>query len=392
MIFNTFSYFLLFLVPSALVFRSVRVEWRAPVIAVTGAAFFIFFSLTAVGGAVGALCLVILLWEAVFSRLYRPASGWCAIGILQAVAVLGVFKYWNFLVDLLPGASPDWRWSGAFLPLGISFFTFEFIHYARDRQLGRTPPGCFWEYMAFILFFPTMVAGPIKRYQDFLPALREPSPAGAGDWEVGITRILSGLAKKFAVADLMTAFTRHLNAGDIAQADRSILPVWLLAYGIQIYVDFSAYSDIAIGSSRLFGIRVKENFDWPVLQSDIAAFWSRWHISLTRWLTDYVFIPLGGSRVSAPRASFNVVATLLVSGLWHGAGLNFLVWGLWHGIALVVHRAWAARFPSGPGPVGPGRRLAGWVLTFVTVQLWWVWFAMDLPTAILFLRRMLLGS
>src|SRR4029077_17929913 len=140
------------------------------------------------------------------------------------------------------------------------------------------------EYMAFILFFPTMVAGPIKRYQDFLPKLRSISAEWVVDAHRGFTRILAGLVKKFALADLLTAYTNHLNVQDIAVAHRAVLPLWLLAYGAKIYTDFSAYSDIAIGSARLFGIRVPENFDWPYFQTNIAGFWRHWHISLSSWL------------------------------------------------------------------------------------------------------------
>jgi len=265
MIFNTFAYFFVFLVPTAILFRCVSPAGRAPLLVLSGMAFFVFFSLTAVGGVVGAVCLGIFLWEAVCSRLYRPGSRWCWAGIGQAILILLIFKYWNFLTALAGGPAHDWRWAGAFLPLGISFFTFEFIHYAQDRRLGRAEAGSVWEYLAFIMFFPTMVAGPIKRFQDFLPALRAPSAAWSSDWERGVTRILVGLVKKFAIADLMTAFTVHLNADDIAQAPRWALLCWLLAFGVQIYADFSGYSDIAIGSARLFGLRVKENFDWPYL-------------------------------------------------------------------------------------------------------------------------------
>lgn len=389
MIFNTFAYFLLFLLPAACLFRLAPARWRAPVLAISGGSFFVFFSLTAVGGWVGALCLGIFLWESLFSRFYKPGSHWCLAGIAQAIFVLFVFKYWNFFTGALQGTENTWRWAGAFLPLGVSFFTFEFIHYAQDRRLNRTEPGTFWEYLAFILFFPTMVAGPIKRYQDFLPSLRAPSRDWPKDWERGITRILSGLVKKFAIADLMTAFTMHLNAADIAAAERWVLLPWLLAYAVQIYFDFSAYSDIAIGSARLFGLKVPENFDWPYLRTNIAEFWKHWHMSLTKWLTDYVFIPLGGSRAASGRVYLNVIVTMLISGLWHGAGWNFLIWGLWHGMALAIHRAW--RNWCGNRPATTPGRIAGWAFTFATVVLGWAWFAMDLPTALLFFRRLFLG-
>jgi alginate O-acetyltransferase complex protein AlgI len=390
MIFNTFAYFLLFLFPAAIVYRWVPAGGRAWVLAGSGAAFYIYFSLTAVGGVIGAVCLIVLLWEALLSRFYSPGARTCLLGVVQALLVLAVFKYWNFVVGLIPGSTPQWRWDGQFLPLGISFFTFEFIHYAIDRRRGRTESGNFGEYLAFILFFPTMVAGPIKRFQDFLPGLRADPQDGAKDWSRGITRILTGLAKKFVVADLMTSMTANLNPAGVSGASRWVLPIWLMAYAVQIYADFSAYSDIAIGSARLFGFKVKENFDWPYLKLNIADFWKHWHMSLTRWLTDYVFIPLGGSRVVLWRSHLNVLATMLISGLWHGAGLNFIVWGIWHGLALVGYRWWSGRPGWRPAESIPAR-FAAWVLTMLVVVVGWAWFAMDLPTAILFFRRLLFG-
>lgn len=369
-------------------FRVASPRLRPVVLTFAGAAFYIYFSLTTVGGVAGAWCLGLFLWESWISRLYRPGSRWCLVGVAQALVILFAFKYWNFVTELIQGKGGSWHWAGAFLPLGVSFFTFEFIHYAEDRRRQRTEAGTLWEYLAFILFFPTMVAGPIKRYQDFLPTLRSPSTDWAQDWERGITRILAGLAKKFVVADVMTSMTVHLNATDIAVAQRWVLPLWLVAYGIQIYFDFSAYSDIAIGSARLFGLKVKENFDWPYLRTNISEFWSHWHMSLTRWLTDYLFIPLGGSRVALPRVYLNVLVTMVLSGLWHGAGLNFLVWGLWHGGALCIHRWWRQRRGEAADSDGPFRRLISWGITMLTVTVGWAFFVMDLPTALLFFRRM----
>lgn len=394
MIFNTFAYYLLFLFPAAILFRRVRAEWQSWVAIAFGCAFFLYFSLTQLGGAAGAACLLIFLWECLVSRFYRKGSKLCLWGIAQSIAILVVFKYWNFLSGLYWGAHNPWRWTGAFLPLGISFFTFEFIHYAADSYKGRIEPGSAKEYLAFILFFPTMVAGPIKRYQDFLPKLRAVSPEWAEDWQRGITRILSGLVKKFALADVLTAFTSHLNHADIAQAHRWVLPLWLVADVLMVYFDFSAYSDIAIGSARLFGIRVPENFDWPLLRPNIAEFWRHWHISLTSWLFDYVFAPLCGKRVTRPKAYMNLFATMLVSGIWHGAGLNFIVFGAMHGAMLVAHRVWLdyfaprATLDSQPRPVLQALSTA---FTFVCVTISFAFFSMDLPTALYFFERLLRG-
>jgi len=390
-IFNTFAYYLLFLIPAALSFRLANAACKPWVCAIFGTVFFGFYSLTEIGGVAGACCLGFFAWESLCTRLYRPGSWLCFVGVAQGILFLVTFKYWNFFTGLLYAGAPHnpLYWTGAFLPLGISFFTFEFIHYAVDRYRGAAPAGKLSHYMSFILFFPTMVAGRIKRYQDFLPKVLNPSRNWALDWQLGGTRILTGLVKKFVLADVMTAMTQHLNRSDISAASRWVLPLWLLAYGFQIYFDFSAYSDIAIGSARLFGIKVPENFDWPYLQTNITEFWRHWHMSLYKWLVDYVFIPLGGSHTAPGRVYLNVLITMLISGLWHGAGLNFLVWGLWHGILLVAHRAWS-KLRSGAAPHPSAVvRICSWAATFILVNLGWAFFCMDIPTALLFFRRLL---
>jgi len=391
MIFNTWAYYLFFLFPSAIAFRLCAPRHRPWVIVAGGSLFFLFFSYTALGGLIPAACLGIFLWESITSRFYRPKSWFCWVGVAQAIALLFIFKYWNFFVGLAWfRAAEKPYWTHAFLPLGISFFTFEFIHYATDRKLGKTEAGTLGEYLAFILFFPTMVAGPIKRYQQFLPKLRAELANWAVDWQRGITRILAGLAKKFAIADLLTAYTNHLNVADLAVANRAMLPVWLLAYGMKIYTDFSAYSDIAIGSARLFGIPIPENFDWPYLQTNIAQFWRHWHISLTSWLMDYVYIPLGGSRVAPGRVYLNVIITMLISGIWHGAGVNFVLWGLWHGLSLAIHRAYRRLWPLPANPSALSQ-FGSWLLTFVVANLGWAFFCMDVHTAFFFFHRLFLG-
>jgi alginate O-acetyltransferase complex protein AlgI len=235
-----------------------------------------------------------------------------------------------------------------------------------------------------------MVAGPIKRYQDFLPKIRSISTDWPLDGQRAITRILAGLAKKFAIADVLTAYTNHLNVRDIAQAHRAVLLLWLLAYGIKIYADFSGYSDIAIGSARLFGIKVPENFAWPYFQINITEFWRHWHMSLSSWLMDYVYIPLGGSRVPIPRIYTNLLVTMSISGLWHGAGLNFIVWGLLHGLMLATHRWWRHRSGAVPSPRFSAR-ISSWVITFVFVNLAWAFFCMDIHTALFYFRRLFWG-
>lgn len=393
MIFNTIAYYMLFLIPSAIMFRLCTSKVRPWVCVVFGISFFVYFSVTQTGGWWAATCVGIFIWESAFRSFYSPGSRLCFIGVFVSLAVLAIFKYWNFFTGLVmsPFNENPYRWDGAFLPLGVSFFTFEFIHYAIDRYNGKVEKGSWTEYMAFIFFFPTMVAGPIKRFQDFAPCLRNPSTDWALDWNRGITRILIGLAKKFAVADLLTSLTDHLNRNDIEQADRWVLLVWLLAYGWKIYFDFSAYSDIAIGSGRLFGFRIPENFDWPYACTNIAEFWRHWHMSLYKWLVDYVFIPLGGSRKTVGIVYRNIMIVMLISGIWHGAGLNFVVWGAWHGLLLVVHHVWKKQQSVKAQKPTLAQRLRWWFLTYLSVNFGWAFFAMDLHTAILFYRRLFMG-
>ncbi len=204
MIFNTFVYYLLFLIPSAILYRQFGPRLRPWVIAVFGSLFFLYFA-HSLAGLAGAFCLGIFLLESITSRLYTRKSAWCLLGLVQGLDVSGIFKYWNFFTGLLFwNHTNQLRWQGAFLPLGISFFISSSTT-TPERKYNRTESGTLGEYLAFILFFPTMVAGPIKRYQDFLPKLRAEPKQWIADWEMGGTRILTGLAKKFAVADLLSA-------------------------------------------------------------------------------------------------------------------------------------------------------------------------------------------
>jgi alginate O-acetyltransferase complex protein AlgI len=385
MIFNELSYFCLFLLPSVALFHASPAKLKPWIISGFGAAFFVYYGYLHFGGFWGALCVLLFGWEILTSRLYRPGSRWCWFGIVQALLILFAFKYLTFataayddLAQLLHlpalGTTPRWL-----LPLGVSFFTFEFIHFAADSYRGRTERASLAEYSAFILFFPSMVAGPIKRIQDFLPKLRQAAfdPALATQ---GVTRILAGLAKKHVLADTFALWSDQLGTPAVYTASRAELALWVLAYSGKIYFDFSGYSDIAIGSGYLFGLKIPENFAWPYASRNINEFWRRWHVSLSSWIRDYVYIPLGGSRAGEGRTSLNLLLAFGVSGLWHGAAYNFVVWGLWHGALLVAHRAWSRA----------GFRLPGVVAvptTFLAVTIGWAFFSMELPRALFTLSR-----
>ncbi|WNG33821.1 MBOAT family protein [Archangium minus] len=384
MIFNEVTYFIAFLLPCVLVFH-LGPGWLRPwVLATFGLLFFVFYGAIHFGGAWGALCALIFVWELITSRLYRERSIFCILGIIQAVAILIVFKYtrffavaWNDMAGLVGGLPLLDGPPPLVFPLGLSFFTFEFIHFAVDSYRGKTRDAPLGSYAAFIFFFPSMVAGPLKRYQEFASELGH-ARFNAQQVQQGVTRILAGLVKKHVFADTFALWADQLNTAAALSADRLSLVGWLLAYGMKIYFDFSAYSDIAIGSGYLFGIAIPENFNWPYLSRNISEFWRRWHISLGRWIFDYIYAPLGGSRRGEWRTSLNLVATFAVSGLWHGAAYNFVVWGLWHGLLMVGHRSWS-RFSEPRGLRIPA--FAAQALTFTCVIIGWAFFCMEFGQA-----------
>ena len=320
---------------------------------------------------------------------------WLGAGIVACLAALAFYKYQGFAVDVarrvlaLAGVSVDVEPMAVRPPLGISFFVFEYVHYLVEIGRGTFGPASFRDLTLFIMFFPTLICGPIKRYQQFHPdeagARFDPAAVSAG-----LERILFGLAKKTLVADtvapLCTPVLEHPNF-------YGTLTLWLAVYGyaIQIYADFSGYSDIAIGTARLFGYKVPENFAYPYLQPNIAGFWRCWHMSLTSWITDYVYIPLGGNRGGEARAAWNRLVSMTLCGLWHGAALHFAVWGLYHGLALNAYRAWQRLRPRvlGTWDAGIAGRLAGTVLTFHVVCIGWVLFVCDFHRAAVIVPRLL---
>lgn len=268
-----------------------------------------------------------------------------AAGILLNVLALGFFKYAYFCRDSansilslvhieLPKIPFD-----IILPLGISFFVFEFIHYLVDVYKGSAPVKNFLEFALFPSFFPTQIAGPIKRYQDFCPQLKKPQKLTVEEFDNGIELLLFGLFKKVIVGDGIGSIITRLFAHPemLTSAD-----AWLACYAFtfQMYFDFSGYSDIARGSAQLMGFKVPMNFNLPFLSQSFTEYWKRWHISLGMWLRDYVYIPLGGSRAGRLNAERNLFLTMLISGLWHGAATQFVIWGALQGLGLVIHKEW----------------------------------------------------
>ena len=294
----------------------------------------------------------------------------CLAGALGAcLGCLGVFKYAGFFARLA-GASPGWR---LLLPAGISFYTFQALSYVLDVYRGRTAPeGHFGYYALFISFFPQLVAGPIERSELLLPQLRRERRLDREGLAAGGWLLLAGYFKKVVLADGLAPLVDGVYAAPGGASGPAIVLATAL-FGVQIYCDFSGYSDIARGTARLLGVELMENFRAPYAARSVREFWRRWHISPTAWFTDYVYIPLGGSRKGLPRRCLNIMAVFLLSGLWHGADWTFVVWGGIHGLyqvcAVLAKGRGGARLPQGRGP-GLLRQGA----TFALVTFPWLFF------------------
>ncbi len=304
--------------------------------------------------------------------------------IFANLLVLAIFKYAYFTVDVMNQALepvgahvPNITWQ-IILPLGISFFVFEFIHYISDVYRGDKPIKSFWQFALFPSFFPTQIAGPIKRYQDFIPQLNEEKHFKLKDLDEGFKLIIFGLFKKVIFADnLAVAVASAFSHPELLSGADLWLAVY--AFAFQIYFDFSGYTDIARGSAQLFGFKVPINFSLPYLAGSITEFWHRWHISLSTWLRDYLYIPLGGSKGKTKWFTYrNLFLTMLLGGLWHGAAMNFVVWGAYQGILLILHK----EFRLVAERISPLRRildnpvgkLLSIVVTFNLVCIGWVFF------------------
>jgi alginate O-acetyltransferase complex protein AlgI len=308
------------------------------------------------------------------------------LGLSLAVnlGLLAYFKYVNFFLDSLSqvltsaGMSRTMPVLGLIVPFGISFYTFEAISYAVDVYRGRVAAERnLANFMLFILFFPHLIAGPIVRPRDFLPQILRAKRWNWPRLQLGVQFFLLGLFKKMAIADHMDEFVKPVFAHPDQYRSGA---VWMavVAFAVQIYCDFSGYTDMAIGCAHMLGYKLARNFNMPYLAANVSEFWRRWHISLSNWLRDYLFIPLGGSHGSNWQTNRNLLLTMTLGGLWHGANWTFLVWGFLHGVYLIVHRGFRNFCKARPRidvllQSWPGRLLC-MALTFLCVCIGWVFF------------------
>jgi alginate O-acetyltransferase complex protein AlgI len=310
-------------------------------------------------------------WLLALAHERNGSRGFLTLGIGLNLASLGTFKYLNFALATLQAASgivlPR---TDIILPIGISFFSFQLISYLADRLRGDAPIYPFRPFALFVLLYPHLIAGPIVRHNELVPQLAL-DPQRDGMWMrigIGLTIFTVGFAKKVLIADRLALFVdplfkqavlRGLDFGEAWSA--------VLGFSFQLFLDFSAYTEMAIGTALIFGFLLPENFRRPYLSVDIRDFWRRWHITLSNFLRDYLYIPFGGSRNGVARYVFATLATMGLCGLWHGAGWTFVVWGLWHGVGLITCRGWQQ--------IGrPLPALVSWALTMLFVLIGWIIF------------------
>jgi D-alanyl-lipoteichoic acid acyltransferase DltB (MBOAT superfamily) len=319
------------------------------------------------------------------SKLDKRPPAKLVLGVALAfnVGFLGYFKYKNFFLENLSALlGTNWTFLPVVLPLGISFYTFQKIAYLVDSYQGKTRGYGFRDFCLFVSFFPQLIAGPITHHGEIMPQFRKQDTARAhwDDWSVGLTLFVFGLAKKVLLADRLATFASPVFQVAKNGADFGFTEAWVgvLAYTLQLYFDFSGYSDMAIGLARLFGIRLPMNFNSPYQATNIADFWRRWHVTLSRFLRDYLYIPLGGNRRGPTRKYLNLFLTMLIGGIWHGAGWTFVIWGALHGFYLLTFHAWRewrgdkhATTPSLAGSI------AARAVTFLVVVIAWVFFRAD---------------
>jgi alginate O-acetyltransferase complex protein AlgI len=306
------------------------------------------------------------------SRSDRMKSLLAALAIGQGLSLLLYFKYAAFLygaVASIVGINPaPPGYLSPLLPLAISFVTFEKITYVVDNFRGDGKPArTFLDYLTYVFLFPKLIAGPIVKYREVEPYLGD-RPVRTEDFQNGLLRFALGLAKKVLIADTLGATADAAFAASPMSLNSADAWLGIVCFTFQIYFDFSGYSDMAIGLARMMGFPLRENFNQPYRAINFTDFWHRWHISLSTWIRDYLYIPLGGNRVAAWRVYFNLVICFVLSGLWHGANWTFLLWGVFHGIFLVADRAGLARIT---------RRLPAVIniaTTFLLVMLSWVLF------------------
>lgn len=383
MLFSTYEFMLIFLPVTlglyALLMR--RNKTRQALFSLTVLSMFFYawwnpwYLLLIVGSMVGNFYISQIIVRTLPKRISYYIT---VFGIGANLAVLGYFKYANFFVDNINILfSTNLYLDTILLPLAISFFTFQQISFLVDSYQGVVEDHDFLNYCLFVTFFPQLIAGPIVHHKEMMPqfAAMKPNMVNSRNLAIGLSIFLLGLAKKVLIADNLAPFADDVFQSADLGTSVGFLEAWsgALCYTFQLYFDFSGYADMAIGLALMFGIRLPINFNSPYKSTSIIDFWRRWHMTLSRFLRDYLYIALGGNRHGSFARYRNLMITMLLGGLWHGAGWNFVIWGGLHGIYLVFNHLWRAVFPGTAGGSLIPRKLA-WVLTMLAVVVAWVFF------------------
>jgi len=404
MLFNSYQFVFVFLPVTLIVFfllgRANRV-WAAGWLALASIVFYGYWSVKYIPLLLGSVIFNYLCGRALSRRARTPRGRPLLVAAITAdLILLGFYKYADFFVtsvnDIAGAQLPTLT---IVLPIGISFFTFTQIAFLVDAYRGIAREYSFTHYLLFATYFPHLIAGPILHHAEIMPQFESPAPYrfSSRSFAMGVTIFTIGLAKKVLVADHFGFAASRVF--DAAQAGVSIplTAAWVgvFSYSFQLYFDFSGYTDMAIGISRLFGVDLPINFYSPYKSASIIEFWQRWHMTLSRFLRDYLYIPLGGNRNGKFRRYLNLMLTMLLGGLWHGANYTFVLWGGLHGMYLLVNHAWrsfpirARNVDAAPAIRGASAMIASRVATFLCVSVAWVFFrANDLGTAHNLLRGM----
>src|SRR6266704_5011370 len=381
MLFSSYTFLFQFLPATVLAFAAARRHSpRAGILVLVGASLFFYGAWQPVYLLLFAASVAVNfgLGLRMEDPLRRRSIG--TFGVALNLVVLCYFKYTSFIFDslnMLTGAPLPFV--NVILPLGISFFTFQQIAYLVDVMRGAKVERDIVSYTLFVSFFPHLIAGPLVHHAEMIPQFKRGRTGRSSVLAArGLAIFAAGLFKKVVVADNLAQFVSpvfaHLDAGGGVTTEWAWLAT--LAYTLQIYFDFSGYSDMAIGLALLFGIRLPVNFRSPYQATSIIEFWRRWHITLSRFLRDYLYIPLGGNRLGEQRRYLNLLVTMLLGGLWHGAGWNFLLWGCLHGVSLCINhlwRGWCGGKPEAP-IIGSIPKGFCWAVTFFGVVIAWVFF------------------
>lgn len=393
MVFASPVFLFLFLPLFLLVYYLTPLKWRSAVILAGSSIFYAWWRVDFL-----LLLYAIILWSwliglGIDKWRDTPRAKWLLrIGVVANLLTLGYFKYWNFGVNsffaimVMAGAHPPAAFVHVLLPIGISFFVFHAISYIVDVWRKDTPPTSnILDFAAFITLFPHLIAGPVLRYKDLAWQFAN-RRHGWDLFSEGCYRFMSGFSKKVLIADTVAPLANAAFSLDTPAMGDSWIGV--IAYAIQLYFDFSGYSEMAVGLALMMGFRFIENFNFPYISRSITEFWRRWHISLSTWLRDYLYIPLGGNRKGRVRTYINLFLTMLLGGLWHGANWTFILWGGWHGMLLAAERLVGETRKKFEGlPVTPSA--AALVYTTLAALIGWVFFrAQDVEQALYFFKGM----